>query len=735
AHSQDWQTKVTPGQKILVCDVGGGTSDFTLIRVRQSQAEADHGAVQFHRVAVGDHLILGGDNLDLALAHYLDQKLGQPLQPRQWDVLVRSCRHVKETLLGDNPPERTTVHLPGSGAKLIGGGLQIEVTRDEAEQVLVEGFFPQVTLEDKPQTKKSGFQEFGLPYASDPAVTKYIAAFLTAHRHVDSSAADSTASDGPDPARPDLILFNGGLFCSPLIQFRIVQAIRNWFKTDQDPTWSPVVLQNDRLDLAVAKGAAYYGMVRRGEGVRIAAGLARSYYVGVANEANQLDHAVCLVPGRTQPGETVDLTQHQFDLRISEPVEFPLFVSSVRLADEPGQALPIDLEQMRPLPPIRTALKSRRRSDVGTVPVQLHARLSEIGTIEMWCAQVDQDRQWRLQFDVRSALETDRAAIASTGEGQGTLDDQTWEECQWLIEETFGDAGKRKPRELVSSLADVLQAERHAWPMSVLRRIWESLLDHQEGRKKSQAHEARWLNLAGYSLRPGYGMAVDDWRVAETWRLVNGKLAFNSPVCRSETWILWRRIAGGLTAGQQKALAEPLLSSVRSLHRRMVGGHVKGDVNFNLPESAEMWRLLGSLEWLPRSTKRDLGEMILELAWKRKCEAVRPAMIWAVGRLGARTPVYGPLNTVVDAAVAEPWIRQLMEHEVDTVSALAAMQLGRRTSDRHRDISDSGRSSLVDWLGAFSPNYAKLVSDVVELNQEQQGQVFGESLPVGLRIR
>ena len=182
AHSDDWERRVTPGQKILVCDIGGGTSDFTLIRVR---GEAD-GRVRFHRVAVGEHLILGGDNLDLALAQHLEQRLteGGRLEPRQWAVLVRNCRQVKEILLGHDPPERLTVNLPGSGSRLIGGGLQIEVSRDEVRQLLVEGYFPHVSLDDRPTRRRSGFQEFGLPYAPDPAVTRYLAAFLSAHRNV-----------------------------------------------------------------------------------------------------------------------------------------------------------------------------------------------------------------------------------------------------------------------------------------------------------------------------------------------------------------------------------------------------------------------------------------------------------------------------------------------------------------------------------------------------------------------
>ena len=347
AHRDRWDQFVQPGQKILVCDIGGGTSDFTLIRVRRGEG----GKVQFHRVAVGEHLILGGDNLDLALAHYLEQKLtgggeqggsrrgaskagqgagshpegtggafnpepaataqatshpedtggafnpepaataqatshpedarqsasgqGRPLEPRQWAMLVQRSRQLKETLLGPAAPERLTLNLPWSGSRLIGGARQIEIQRSEVYDLLVEGFFPLVPLDARPSRRGSGFQEFGLPFAPDPAVTRYLAAFLTAHRHV--AMEDVAMAAGQDPARPDIVLFNGGLFESPVLRERMIDALRHMFGGN----WEPIVLDNDRLDLAVARGAAYYGMVRRGLGVRIAAGLARTYYIGV----------------------------------------------------------------------------------------------------------------------------------------------------------------------------------------------------------------------------------------------------------------------------------------------------------------------------------------------------------------------------------------------------------------------------------------------------------------------
>lgn len=738
AQGDDWQRQVSPGQKILVCDFGGGTSDFTLIRVRRGEA----GKVQFHRVAVGEHLILGGDNLDLALAHHLEPKIarGGKLEPRQWAVLVRSCRHVKETLLAAEPPERFTVSLPGAGSRLIGGGLQTEVTRDEVQQLLLEGFLPRVALDEKPATRRSGFQEFGLPYAADAAMTRYLAAFLTAHRNV-------ALGDEPPPpavhdaARPDLVLFNGGLFASPVLRERLLEVLGSWFsEPDIKKPWRPHVLANARLDLAVAHGAAYYGMVRRGLGVQISAGLARTYYIGAETAGRAEPTAVCLLPAGIEAGQEASLTDRTFELLIRHPVEFPLYVSSTRLTDRPGELLAVDPEQMTALPPIRTVLESQKKGERESLAVNLHARLSEIGTIDLWCSETGGPRTWRLQFDVRAATETDREGHAGAGEAEGVLDEALVEDCRKLIQAAFAPsspAAAIKPEGLVKRLEDRTELKRRDWPMSLLRSLWESLVEFEAGRRRSAEHEARWLYLLGFGLRPGYGLAVDDWRVAQTWRLLQGKRAFHTPACRVEWLILWRRIAGGLAAGQQRALADPLIALVRPAVASKGGKSRKPDFAAGSHEAAEVWRLLGSLELLSVSSKIELAEALLELVAREKVGAVRDAGIWALGRLGARVPMYGPLNTVVPSERAERWIATLIDSKLPPEAlAFSIVQMARRTGDRYRDIAESRRERVLAWLDRLDvpAHYRELVAEGGQLQEEEQGLMFGESLPRGLRV-
>jgi hypothetical protein len=263
------------------------------------------------------------------------------------------------------------------------------------------------------------------------------------------------------------------------------------------------------------------------------------------------------------------------------------------------------------------------------------------------------------------------------------------------------------------------------------------LMELEPGRRKSAQHEARWLNLLGYCLRPGYGLAVDDWRVAETWRTVQGKLAHAAPTSRTESLILWRRIAGGLSQGQQRSLAEPLLATVRTLHKRQTSG--KGtDPTFSPHESQEVLRLLGSLELLSVETKIELGRMLVDLLPKKKLEAIRPAVAWAIGRLGAREPAYGPLNTVVPPAEAATWIEAVLATaSADAMQQFALVNLARRTGDRYRDLPDTTREAVTTWLtDRQSGEHAiKLVREGGELAGDEQDRVFGESLPKGLRLR
>jgi hypothetical protein len=408
-------------------------------------------------------------------------------------------------------------------------------------------------------------------------------------------------------------------------------------------------------------------------------------------------------------------------------------VSSTRLTDRPGELIPVQVEQMKPLPPIRTVIRTQRRGEVGEAPVELHARLSEIGTMELWCKEVGRERSWRLQFDVRSATQTDIAVRDTAGEAAGSVDEETWRDAARLIEDVFGPHGEAKPDGLMKRLGQRLNAGSQDWPPSLLRRIWEALWQLEAGRRRSPAHEARWLNLTGFALRPGYGVAVDDWRVTETWRMVRGKLCFPAGSSRIESLILWRRITGGLSSGQQRAIIEPLLAPLRESRRRSTrrGSNPPGS------ESPEMWTLLASLELLPIALKIEFGDLLAGLLRQWRSDSNPQPLIWAIGRLGQRVPQYGPLNTVVPAEKAAEWLQALISQPPATgVLPLSVMQLTRKTEDRYRDVDEATRDSALSWLQEVraSQHLVKLVREGGRLDTEEQTQVFGESLPIGLRI-
>ncbi|MFK8115598.1 MAG: Hsp70 family protein [Rubripirellula sp.] len=728
-QGEDWQSKVQPGQLILVCDIGGGTTDLTLIRVR---AAGDGGSqIQFHRVAVGAHLILGGDNLDLAVAKLAESKIpDQTLSPSQWDRLVQVSRSVKETMLSEDRPLTYTINLPAEGSKLVGGSLQIELTADEVDRVLLDGFFPEVQLTDRTVSGESGFQEFGLPYAADPAVTRHLAEFLHTHRRTGLENGDGNDDHAAD--RPDMVLFNGGVMAAPAVGRRIVESLSRWF-ADGDEAWKPNVLESPRLDLAVARGAAYYAMVRRGKGIRIAANLGHSYYMQVESDPPR---GICLIPGSAEAGQRFRADNHPLKLQIGSPIQFPLWVSSTRLADSVGELIDIDRKETTPLPPICTALVLGKKRQDAEIRVVIESELSEIGTVGLFCVDPETGKRWRLEFDIRSTLETDREAHQGTGEAAGIVDSDTVAECAGAVKAVFGeptaDQAPVQPSALVKRLHSITEMHRDKWPPSLLREQWQILFDHDKGRRKSPQHEARWLNLVGYCLRPGYGVAVDDWRVASVWKAIHSKLAFPAAATRTESMIMWRRIAGGLTAGQQMQLADPWLKALRTQEWKLAPH-----------EAAEVWRLAGSLERLAASDKVDLGRAAMDAFSKKKHEKIRGALLWAIGRIGSRQPIYGPLNATIPAREAASWCERLIEFDrqqsgdkIDSKMMLAIVQLGRKTGDRFRDVTVETRERAIEHLvDRGAPEHiCDLLRKGGKLESEEAATIFGDSLPLGIRL-
>jgi hypothetical protein len=402
-----WRKEVKPGDIILVVDVGGGTSDFSLIAVVERA-----GNLELHRVAVGDHILLGGDNMDLTLAHVVARKLGAggtQLDPWQMRALTYACRSAKESLLSDAGADSMPIVVPSRGSKLIGGSIRTELTRQEVTSVIVEGFFPQVDASARPATRtRAGLTQLGLPFAQDAAITRHLAGFLgrqvTALDELDGFAGRNAA--GASFLHPTAVLFNGGIFKSDILAQRTLATLNGWLAAEG--AQPARMLEGADLDLAVARGAAYYGYVRRGRGVRIRGGTARAYYVAVESAMPAIPgmeppvQALCVAPFGMEEGTEAELQTREFGLVVGEPVHFRFFGSSTRRQDEIGTMLEYwQPDELQELDEIRATLPPEGRQPGEVVQVKLHARVTEAGTLELSATPRTGGERWNVEFDVR----------------------------------------------------------------------------------------------------------------------------------------------------------------------------------------------------------------------------------------------------------------------------------------------------------------------------------------------
>ena len=542
------------------------------------------------------------------------------------------------------------------------------------------------------------------------------------------------------PARPDAILFNGGALTPNLLRDRVVEVIRTWFG-DRDPSYTPRVLSNASLDLAVAHGAAYYGVVRRGGGIRIGGGTARSFYVGFQAESTDKPW-LCVVSRDAQEGDEITIKQHDFDLLMGQPVAFPLASSSVRPRDEPGDLVAPDPDSIRELPPLVGVMRVSRKARAERVPVQLAARVTEVGTVELWCHSRTDDRRWRLQIQLRGP----GGKTVTSGQLMGKESDAL------VIEQSEVDAAvaairsafaagpndaENGPARLIKKLEERLDAPRESWPPSALRAFWEPLRDAMEARLKGPRHESRWFNLASYCLRPGTGFPLDENRIKALWPVFHQGVKHTKDLqCWADWWVLWRRVAAGLNKAHHE-----------EIHRRLITYLLpaKGGAGKKLtrpkPEAhelAEIWRCAAALERLPASLKEPLGEALASDLGKPELPGY---LLWSLGRIGARVPLYGPADTVVSAAKARLWLEKLLERNFspgrETTDAIFALaQLARVSGDRVRDLDDEIRTRTLAKLEALGADEATLlpVREYHELEAMQQGQALGDALPTGLRM-
>ncbi|HYY68841.1 MAG TPA: Hsp70 family protein, partial [Terriglobales bacterium] len=681
SHQDRLAEDLHDGELVLICDVGGGTSDFSLVRVRIVS-----GRPQFERTAIGEHLLLGGDNLDIALQRMVEDKLGGPrLSAGQRHALRRACCDAKERLLSDSSMDSFPVTILGGGRSVVAGALRTELTRKEVEDVLLGGFLPSTLADEMPAhgARRTGLRELGLHYASDPAITRHLAEFLTRAAAGMSCEPGASIEQPSRMQRPDAILFNGGFFAPAVARERIVETVAGWFNSAG--AWRPRVLSNEAMAAAVAIGAAYYGQVRHGSGLRIRAGSPRTFYVGLRSDEGL--RGVCVLPSGVQEGTTLSLDR-DFSVLANRPVSFTLYSSTTRCEPHSG-VTSLEGNDLHRHAPLVTVLRYGKMRDQ-QLSVRLTASFTEVGTLELWCNAVNSPHRWRLQFELRGAEGEQREEPARPHAVQSRTSDEQIDSAIALLRRAFatgGGAGEPiGPEALGGQLEAALQTKKDSWSAAATRSLSDALLEVGLGRRKSPRHEARWLNLLGFCLRPGFGMPQDDQRIANVWKLYQPGLVFKDDLQAQVEWLVfWRRITAGLNASHQN-----------ELHRfgaDMMGLRGKKGPRLNRQLEHEAWRLLASLEHLPASIRSSLGQQLLP---KLKKEPATQAWLWSLARFGARIPLYGPLNCVVSAAMASEWLEFLLQmDELTADAAFAITLLAARTDDPERDIDDKLRRRVI----------------------------------------
>ena len=698
---------------VLIVDIGGGTSDFSLFELRPVAA----GAIPaITRVAVSEHILLGGDNIDLALAVLLELRLageqGQISGP-QWEHLVASCRDLKEQVLSDAGAvqERYTVTLPNRGASLMAGALTASVGRDEVERLVLDGFFPACEASARPYRTQAGLRDWGLPYAADSAVTHHLAEFLR------------------DRPSVDAVLFNGGSLHAAVLRRRLLDQIAAWQGGAR-----PVELENAEPDLAVARGAARFGKLLQGEAGRIAAGAARAVFLQVQAATAEADQAdapvvVCVLPRNAPVDQVFDINLPGLEVRTNQPVSCQPCSSTHHSRCRAGDVLPWDAEVFNALPPLQTIIRTAEGPEAGqdrSVPVRLAAKMNALGLLQISCVSTDPDRpqSWPLDFNLRpheqgraDGLAAVRVEPNASAEAQQAARDHITARFSRLPK-----SDKLTANAVLKTLEQMFGLPRFEWNAALLRNLWPALNERTGGRKLSAEHEEAWLILAGFLLRPGFGFAQDGVRMDELWRLRDAKLCFPGKRSKVQEYILWRRVAGGLSAERQEMLLE--------------GEH---DGLHNGKASPELVRLAGSLERLSGETKAELigtfiAQVLVRIEMKQHCASY----LAALGVLLSRAPLYaGPETVVAPEFVARAFASfqdfDWAEPELLEMQSLF-LRAARVVDDRNVDVPKSLRNQIARKLesAGVPPLRTATIKAFMPVGRTDSTALFGEALPPGL---
>jgi molecular chaperone DnaK (HSP70) len=707
---------------VLVVDIGGGTSDFSLFELcPQTNGSAPH----IQRKAVGDHILLGGDNVDLAIAHLLEPRLtGErrgKLLATEWDDLVARCRDLKEKLLtgDDRPDEPCPISLPGRGSGLVAALRTAQLTRGEIEALLLDGFFPECPAQAYPYRAQAALKEWGLPYASDGAVTRHLAAFLRGRPRVDA------------------ILFNGGSLRPEFLRDRICQQVMKW---QGGPP--PVALENAEPELAVARGAALFGKARHWGTRRIEAAAARAVFLEVGRgrtpEADEQARPslVCVLPHGAASEQQFEITGLPLEVQTNRLARFQAYYSTRDDGSRAGDIINLSEDDHHALPPLETVVKVTELGPgpTATLAVRLIASANELGLLQIFFVSADPSirQSWPLEFNLRP-LEQDGPAAAkipasdAAAPAKPNVSGQALEAARARIRSSFNSPPNRRETltatRLLKSLEQILGMPKGQWNAGVVRALWPALESCMARRKESPDHEEAWLILAGFLLRPGFGAAADEVRIDNLWRLREHGLSFPGRRSKVQEYVLWRRVAGGLVQQRQEEILTLELGKIRTQKK----------------VEPELVRLAGSLERLPIPMKTELANLFIDAASNLARDNKHCApYLGALGHLLSRAPLYAGPETVVSPDLVERAYEAFRRLNWATAELTEMQTLflraARVVDSRNFDLPRAARYRIATQLenAGVAPQKTAKLKEFTPVGGAERISLHDESLPPGL---
>lgn len=615
--SQNNINELNAYNNMMVCDIGGGTTDFTLVKITPSKVGD---APQLERVAVGEHLMLGGDNMDLALAARVLQKLEIDASLKNLNKLIGQCQRAKEAFLSSNPPEEVRFQWQAAGSSLFGGIKETRLTAKEAEQILLEGFFPEVATDALVKTRQRSLTDVSLPFPADAAITRHCSQFIREH-----------LGDDATHKLPDAWLLNGGPFQSETIRQVWQRQVGHWQQTAEQEslTW----LSNNDPQVAVAIGATHYGVASAQKQQTIASSSVRHYFLKVAAESG--DKAICILPKFTEVNSQVALHDTTFNLTLGKTVRFEVGYALSEDEYARGQTIAWN-EQLHLLPALTSEVPG-----AGQTKVTVTALLDELGVLNLSLHEVATSQSWQLAFNLRKE---------SNNPKQLTSTHEKLPDALNVIDNWFGAASKQAPKEPLRRTLEKLMGPRSSWSSATARTMFDKLIDLAKRRRRSPQHERSWFNIAGYCLRPGMGFAGDKERIDKVWPLYAQGLQYNQQLdVWAQWWAFWRRAAAGLSQEQQLNIYNDI-QHILNANQRKQGGKPKVSA-----AQEEKLRLLGSLERLPLDTKTSLLHNCTNQINDKK---LKTDFIWSTARLINRHLMYADESFVlqqdfVDGFLAE----------------------------------------------------------------------------------